>query len=79
MKYMKKPIVIEARKYTRNGMEAESVAKWCGGEQVDDGLIIHTLEGDHLADYGDWIICVIKGEFYPCKTDIFQATYELVG
>jgi hypothetical protein len=48
--FKKKPVTIEARKYTRNGLEAEAVAKWCGGDQTDDGLIIHTLEGDHLAN-----------------------------
>ena len=75
-KYRKKPVVIEARQYTRNGLEAEEVAKWCGGRQTDDGVIIHTLEGDHLGEYGDWIIQGVKGEFYPCKPDIFEQTYE---
>lgn len=76
--FRKKPVVIEARQYTRNGIEAESIAKWCDGKQDDDGLIIHTLEGDHRADYGDWIIKGVKGEFYPCKPDIFDVTYETV-
>ncbi len=78
MKYRKRPVVIEARRYTRNGLEAEAVAKWCGGQQTNDGLVIHTLEGDHLADYGDWIIQGVQGEFYPCKPDIFEETYEKV-
>lgn len=78
MKFRKKPVVIEAREYTRNGLEAESVAKWCNGKQTDEGLIIHTLEGDHLANYGDWIIQGVAGEFYPCKPDIFEMTYEKV-
>jgi len=45
---------------------------------VDDGeaLIIDTLEGEHRTDPGDWIICGVAGEFYPCKPDIFEATYE---
>ena len=76
--FKKKPVIIEARQYTRNGLEAEQVAKWCNGEQTDEGCIIHTLEGDHLANYDDWIIKGIKDEFYPCKPDIFDATYELV-
>lgn len=42
------------------------------------GRIIHTLEGNHKASWGDWIIKGIQGEFYPCKPDIFEATYELV-
>jgi len=78
MKFKKKPVIIEAKQYTRIGIEAEKVAKWCGGQQTDDGLIIHTLEGDHLANYNDWIIQGVKGEFYPCKPDIFEMTYEKV-
>ena len=76
--FKKKAIIIEARQYTRNGLEAEQVAKWCKGDQVDEGIIIHTLEGDHLGNYGDWIIKGVKGEFYPCKPDIFKETYEKV-
>ncbi len=39
-------------------------------------IIIPTLEGDHKANVGDWIIKGINGEFYPCKPDIFEKTYE---
>ena len=77
-KFRKKPVVIEARRYTRSGLEAESVAKWCGGDQTDDGIVIHALEGDHLGGYGDYIIQGVHGEFYPCKSDIFEQTYEEV-
>ncbi len=77
-KFRKKPVVIEARQYTRNAMEAEAVANWSGGRQTDDGLVIETLEGDHLGNYGDWIIQGVAGEFYPCKPDIFEQTYEEV-
>ena len=49
-------------------------------EMVDDhALVIHTLEGDMRADPRDWIIRGVKGEFYPCKPDIFEATYEEVA
>lgn len=48
--------------------------KWRGGQKP--GLVIPTLEGDHLAEPGDWIIKGVKGEFYPCKPDIFAVTYE---
>ena len=41
-------------------------------------LTIPTLEGDHIANVGDWIIQGVQGEFYPCKPDIFDATYEPV-
>ena len=44
----------------------------------DQRLTISTLEGDMQADYGDWIIKGIAGEFYPCKPDIFEQTYEEV-
>lgn len=39
-------------------------------------IVIETLEGDITASLGDWIIKGVKGEFYPCKPDIFDATYE---
>jgi len=42
-------------------------------------LTIPTLEGDHVAKHGDYIIKGIKGEFYPCKPDIFDETYEYIG
>lgn len=52
----------------------------CGEKQNGDAqyieLTIPTLEGDHIAKHGDWIIKGVAGEFYPCKPDIFAATYE---
>lgn len=42
-----------------------------------DELLIHTLEGNHLVRFGDWIIRGVQGELYPCKPEIFEATYEL--
>ena len=79
--YRKKPVVIEARRLTNR--DHEGLARWCGGELVipDDGLpyiIIPTLEGDHRANFGDWIIQGVQGEYYPCKPDIFTETYEEV-
>ena len=60
--------VIEGRKpYPASGVSIDP---------RDGRLIISTLEGLHWADRGDWIIRGIKGEFYPCKPDIFEATYE---
>jgi hypothetical protein len=44
----------------------------------DHELLIHTLEGDMLARKGWWIIRGVEGEFYPCKPEIFEATYEAV-
>jgi len=47
--------------------------------QTNVRQIIHTLEGDMVAEVGDWIITGVKGEVYPCKPDIFEATYEAVS
>lgn len=47
--------------------------------KVEGGLVIKTLEGEHIANIGDYIIKGIKGEFYPCKPDIFEKTYEQAG
>ena len=78
--YRKKPVVIEAVQWT-----GENHAEMC--EFIDpevfeikpkEGLIIHTLEGDHHASPGDYIIKGVNGEFYPCKPDIFAKTYEPV-
>lgn len=44
--------------------------------QLTGSILIHTLEGDHRAEPLDWIIRGVKGEFYPCKPDIFDVTYE---
>lgn len=44
--------------------------------KVEGGLVIKTLEGEHIASIGDYIIKGVKGEFYPCKPDIFADTYE---
>ena len=48
---------------------------WVNG---DESLTIPTLEGEHRCDIGDWIICGVKRELYPCKPDIFVLTYEPV-
>lgn len=80
--YRKKPVVVEARQLTaQNGPElwewADSKPTY-GTDKFVDGLAIYTLEGRMRADFGDWIIKGVKGEFYPCKPDIFEATYEPV-
>lgn len=80
MKYRKKPIEIEAIQW--DGTNTQTIMEWAGGSVVTvradtpNNLTIETLEGDHRASVGDWIICGIKGEHYPCKPDIFAATYE---
>ena len=44
---------------------------------IEGGLVIKTLEGEHVASIGDYIIKGVAGEFYPCKPDIFAKTYDL--
>jgi hypothetical protein len=81
--FRKKPVVIEARQITgyTDMLGLDGIAAWCGGwvTQVDPGpafLMIPTLEGTMRGDVGDWIIKGVNGEFYPCKPDIFDKTYE---
>lgn len=85
MKYRKKPIVIEAVKYQAE-LGNNRVVNWLAqqGANIKDWLFydgeitIPTLEGNMKAIDGDWIIKGVKGEFYPCKPDIFAATYDPV-
>lgn len=86
MKYRKKPVVIEAIQYISQSDDIhldqaqDRIADFMGKniEVSGDQIIIPTLEGDHQANVGDWIIRGVKGEFYPCKPDIFEMTYEKV-
>lgn len=78
-KYRKKPVVIEAMKWDGSVEMAEFLSDHIDGTIVaGDRYMVFTLEGDMYADKGDYIIKGIKGEFYPCKPDIFKATYEEV-
>ena len=74
--FTKKPVTIEARQWT--GANAVDLLDWIkpDARQEDQSLIIPTLEGEHEARLGDWIIKGVKGEFYPCKPDVFDATYS---
>jgi hypothetical protein len=80
-KYRKKPVVIEAVRY-RPGQNCDEVHDWLGIHHSEEdcfddaSLMIPTLEGEMEAEPGDWIIKGVKGEFYPCQPDIFEATYE---
>jgi hypothetical protein len=80
--FRKKPVTIEAVLYSEAAPDtAVSFLVREGADFVldaDEGLTICTLEGDHHASDGDWIIKGVKGEFYPCKPDIFAMTYESV-
>lgn len=88
-KYRKKPVVIEAVQWLGDNLREvidftgwhESASKrwsWEEYEQIvtKEGLKIFTLEGAMMANVGDFIIQGVQGEFYPCKPDIFEATYE---
>ena len=74
MKYRKKPIVVEAEQWPVK--EPPGFRGIEGVHYANGRLQIDTLEGAHTVTPGDWIITGIKGEKYPCKPDIFAATYE---
>jgi len=79
-RFRKRPVVIEAARV--NGVSgAWMVMRWIeqnGGrcDKNQDGLSIETMEGWMHASHGDWVIRGVAGEFYPCKPDIFEQTYE---
>jgi hypothetical protein len=89
-KFRKKPVVIDAQQFHGDYVSANVIIQWINesvGFDPKNGndppamyyygdLTIRTLEGDMEAKSGDWIIRGVKGEFYPCKPDIFAATYE---
>ncbi|MHC4574373.1 MAG: hypothetical protein ACYS76_09625 [Planctomycetota bacterium] len=108
MRYRKKPVVVEATQWFKNGdhpddgcepigppgkqflsegkvvryyrlpaSDSDLSCEWCGVRMHEHGWI-DTLEGGHNVCPGDWIITGVKGERYPCKPDIFEATYEEV-
>lgn len=88
--YRKKPVVIDAYQFHNRvgaddrpdwiikAFDAGAIAVWQPRDKPAY-MIIPTLEGEMRADVDDWIIRGIKGELYPCKPDIFAATYEPVG
>lgn len=80
--YRKKPITIEAVQYTRDSA-IEAIEFLREGKVhfllKNAGIVIRTLEGDMLAEEGDYLIRGIQDEYYPCKPAIFEATYEAIG
>ena len=94
MLYRKKPIVIEAYQwfkvsdyvegvdrdvdyYRTPDLDGKNECKHCGNTMHDHGWV-DTFEGGHIVCPNDWILTGIQGETYPCKPDIFEATYEVV-
>ncbi|WP_369350559.1 hypothetical protein AB6M97_08780 [Streptococcus hillyeri] len=77
MKYRKKPVVIEAVRFI--GSNYEEIREFIGKNTLcsDLSIVIPTLEGEIVAQKGDYIIKGVQGEFYPCKPDIFAETYEV--
>jgi hypothetical protein len=84
-RFRKRPVEIEAQRLTTDNQD--EIAGWCGGRlshatrygKPIGGVLIDTLEGAMGACVGDWIIRGVQGEFYPCKPDIFEKTYERVS
>lgn len=90
MKYRKKPIEIEAIAY--NGHNGSELFRWSGGKVVESPVLepsdddpigcyvqVYKPDGVMIGVTGDYIIRGIKGEFYPCKPDIFELTYEPIN
>jgi hypothetical protein len=88
MKYKKKPVIIEAIQLLNNNSSIKECLKFIYNVFITDDDIetvkndkhirIQTLEGDMKASFGDYIIKGVNGEFYPCKPDIFEKTYESI-
>lgn len=82
-KYRKKPVVIEAMQYLRDE-NIHQVLDFVSNENIrydadENEFLIITLEGEMKAEKYDYIIKGVQGEFYPCKPDIFEQTYEKVN
>lgn len=84
MKYVKKPIIVDAIQWFKNGDDKRVIklpetilfiCEACNNEATAHGWL-NTLEGGHVVCPGDYIITGVKGEVYPCKPDIFALTYE---
>lgn len=87
--FRKKPVEIEARQFTKNDepdfAQVNELIEWVNEDRTEgaayfDGTAIYipTLDGVHRATLNDWIIKGVKGEFYPCKPDIFDISYDPV-
>ena len=82
--YRNKQVFIEAMRYGPHVGPSFSLMMFLSKSErpvtlTPDGILIETLEGQMRAEVGDWIIKGVKGEFYPCKNDVFEATYDFVS
>lgn len=92
MKARKKPVEVEVRKLESTDESIKEAMRFLTGKNpvgltgqlrieniiLDGGILIETLEGDMLAEFDDYIIKGVNGEFYPCKPDVFHKTYDIV-
>lgn len=79
MKVRTKPVVVDALLFTGTKENYADMLSFCPvAGLLQDFLLIKTLERTRRAEVGDWVIKGVKGEFYPCKPDIFAQTYELL-
>lgn len=84
--YRKKPVIVEALQFIDNADRLEELSKFINDQELrvsyedpnSPKLLITTLEGEMQASVNDYIIKGVQGEFYPCKPDIFESTYEEV-
>ena len=90
MKYRKKPVVVEAKQYDGTIQSVSRLSTWMDAFGAAYRIVpyasvapphavpfyVVTLEGEMLVGPGDYLIQGVQGEFYPCKPDIFEATYE---
>lgn len=85
-KFRLKPETIEARQLGNDYDEDCAIIRWCGGRMLgpDDGygdnaaVLIPSSDGRHIAQFGNWIVRDVFGQFFPCSPDIFSARYEPV-
>ncbi len=88
-RFRKRPVIIEAMHHDGTSKSADAIREWTNNALLDHWIggrgnrgmtafRIETLEGTMTAEPGDWIIKGVQGEFYPCKPDIFEQTYEKV-
>ena len=83
MKVRKKPVVVDAVMWEGSQVSFDAImdmglTKWSAGEMGSKSFYILTLEGNMLVTYGDWVIKGTRGEFYPCKPDCFNDTFERI-